>query len=99
MNADTAHDLRTVGARVSRDGATWNIVSTDRHARVLATIRGNRGAYVATVQLPDGGTAETPTYKRHDDAVDAAIAPWIGAERGERWAFPAPNANDWMHAP
>ena len=97
MNADTAHDLRTVGAAVRRDGAAWSIVSTARNALLLATVRGKRGAYVAKVQLPDGGTAETPTYKRHDDAVDAAIAPWIGAERGEPWAFPSPDANDWMH--
>lgn len=100
MNADTASDLRTINAKVRRNGdGTWTIVRDDRDQRVLATIRGKRGAYSGVVHLDvgDGGNVATPTYTRHDDVVEACVAPYIGHVRGERWEFPAPGANDWIY--
>ena len=100
MNSDTAHELRTVNARVRKDGpGAWSIIRrstiTSRPERVLAVIKGKFGAYVATV-YDDCETHTSPAYKRLDDAIDAAIAPEIAAIRGESWEFPSTDRYAWM---
>ena len=100
MKSDATHDLRTANARVRKDGPNaWSIVRrstiTNRPERLLATITGKFGSYVAVVD--DEGTMYTsPSYKRLDDAIMAALAAEIGAIRGEKWEFPSVDRYAWM---
>ncbi len=97
MNRETNADLRTLGAVITKKSkTTWTIERTV-NAVCLATIaKGAERAFVGRVTL-DGRDINTPVYKRLDDVVHACLAPHLGAERGERWSFPAPDANDWLY--
>lgn len=92
MNADTASELRTVQARVTRITLGVATIYGPRDAR-LAVVHRHRAAggghtYDAVVYTPDGAPM-TPRYATFDDAVCAALAPHLAAVRGEcEWSFP-----------
>ena len=87
MHADIHHALRTVCGRVVKeDRYAWRI---EHAGAAKARVTGVRGRYVATVVV-DGRAHVSPVYPRHEDAVDAALAPLVASVRGEEWRFPAP---------
>lgn len=84
MDADLAHELKTINAKV--EGAL--VVRQNRRRDVIGVVEGKPGKLHARVTLPDGREVTTPVYRTKTDLMFAVCLPFIANIRGEAWDWP-----------